>query len=180
MAPLIVQLIAFAACWVAGTIGILPDAASPVGALRYSFAAMFLFTGATHFAPRTRRDLVRMVPPSLPGPGYLVTLTGLLEIAGAIGLLVPAIARAAAAALAALLVAMFPANIYADRAGLEVAGRRATPLRFRLPLQLVWIALLLWIATRQLTLRAGAPAESRPAAGRDLPTDRPARVALRP
>jgi uncharacterized membrane protein len=158
MAPLVVQLAAFAACWLAGRIGVLPGASSPVGALRYAFAVMFLFTGATHFVPRTRRDLVRMVPPSLPAPAHLVTLTGLLEIAGAVGLLILPVARVAALALAALLLAMFPANVHADRAGLEIAGRRATPLRLRLPLQLFWIALLLWIASAQRTAGVAAGA----------------------
>ena len=49
-------------------------------------------------------------------------------------------------ALAALLTAMFPANVHAARAGLSVGGRRAMPLRFRLPLQLFWIGLLVVVA----------------------------------
>jgi uncharacterized membrane protein len=73
---------------------------------------------------------------------------------GAIGLLVPQVAAVAAYALGALLVAMFPANVRAARAGLVVVGRRATPLIWRLPLQLFWIAALLWIA------RASASASS--------------------
>jgi uncharacterized membrane protein len=48
--------------------------------------------------------------------------------------------------LAVLLVALFPANIYAARSGATLAGRPATPLRWRLPLQILWIALLLWVA----------------------------------
>ena len=52
---------------------------------------------------------------------------------------------AAASALIALLVAMFPANINAARGGLVIAGRRAMPLVWRLPLQLFWIAALWWV-----------------------------------
>jgi uncharacterized membrane protein len=51
-----------------------------------------------------------------------------------------------ALALAALLVALFPANVHADRAGVEIAGRRTTPLRVRLPMQVFWIASLVWVA----------------------------------
>lgn len=112
-------------------------------ATRYGLAVMFLFTGGSHFIG-VRQDLIRMVPPSLPMPGALVTLTGLLELAGAMGLVLPALQRAAAYCLIALLVAMFPANVHAARADLEVAGRSATPLKYRLPMQLTWIGLLWW------------------------------------
>ena len=43
-----------------------------------------------------------------------------------------------------LLVAMFLANVQAAREGLMIAGRRAMPLPWRLPLQLFWIAALWW------------------------------------
>ncbi len=146
MAPLVVQLAAWVAFYLAGRLGAVPGAATAVGALRLALALMFAFTALAHFLPRTRPALVRMVPPALPAPGLLVTLTGLLEFAGAAGLLVPALARPAALALAALLVALFPANVHADRAGVEIAGRRATPLRVRLPMQLFWIVGLVWVA----------------------------------
>ncbi len=146
MAPLIVQLVAWAGFWLAGVTGLLGVAATPAGALRFALAAMFFFTAVSHFLPRTRPDLIRMVPTSLPAPALLVSLTGVFEFAGAIGLLIAPLARPATLALAALLVALFPANIHAARAGLQIAGRRATPLRLRLPLQLFWIACLLWVA----------------------------------
>jgi uncharacterized membrane protein len=96
---------------------------------------------------------VRLVPFALPAPGLLVTLTGLLELAGAAALLIAPLVRPAALSLAALLVALFPANVHADRIGVEIASRRATPLRVRLPLQLFWIACLLRVAWA-----AGVPA----------------------
>jgi uncharacterized membrane protein len=146
MAPLVVQLVAWATCYALGRFGVLSDAASVVGALRYALAAMFVFTAAAHFVPRTRGELVRMVPPALPAPALLVTATGVLELAGAAGLLWPPLVRPAAIALAALLVALFPANVHAARAGRQIAGRPAMPLRWRLPLQLFWLACLLWVA----------------------------------
>jgi uncharacterized membrane protein len=45
----------------------------------------------------------------------------------------------------ALLVVMFPANVHAARNRLMIAGRRATPLLWRLLLQLIWIAALWWV-----------------------------------
>jgi uncharacterized membrane protein len=107
---------------------------------------MFAFTAIAHFVPRTRADMLSMVPPALPMPGVLVTITGVLELAGAAGLASPSWSRWAAIALAALLIAMFPANIHAARAEVAVAGRRAMSLIPRLGLQLFWIACLLWVA----------------------------------
>jgi uncharacterized membrane protein len=107
---------------------------------------MFVFTAVAHFLPKTRADMIRMVPASLPAPGFLVSFTGMLEFAGAVGLAIAPLAGLAALALATLLVALFPANIRAARVGIEIAGRPAMPLYLRLPLQLFWIACLLWIA----------------------------------
>ena len=78
--------------------------------------------------------------------------TGVLELIGAIGLLVPQALPAAAYGLIALLVAMFPANVHAAREGLAIAGRRAMPLVWRVPLQLFWIAALWWVRSSTPTL----------------------------
>ncbi len=74
---------------------------------------MFTLTGMAHFVGGMRAELVDMVPPSLPNPGLLVTVTGLLELAGAAGLLIRRTAPWAAGCLTALLIVMFPANVYA-------------------------------------------------------------------
>jgi uncharacterized membrane protein len=142
MAPLIVMLAAWLLARSIGFTGVWPQADSWSGALRIALAAMFVFTAVSHFHPRTRSDLIRMVPASLPAPALLVTATGVLELLGAIGLLVPQAHQFASYGLMALLVAMFPANVQAAREGLMIAGRRATPLLWRLPLQLFWIAAL--------------------------------------
>jgi len=146
MAPLIVMIAVWLVARLFGALTLWSAANSWDGALRVALAAMFLFTAVSHFHPRTRGDLVRMVPPALPAPGALVTITGALELMGAIGLLHPSTAVAAAYCLLALLVLMLPANVHAARAGLTIAGRRATPLVWRLPLQLFWIGALWWIA----------------------------------
>jgi uncharacterized membrane protein len=146
MAPLIVQVIAWAVCYGLGAFGVLPVAATAVGAMRLALAAMFTFTAVSHFAPSVRADMIRMVPAALPSPAVLVSLTGLLELAGAAGLLWGPVVRAAALALATLLLLMFPANVQAARTGARVAGRPAMALRYRLPLQLFWISCLAWVA----------------------------------
>lgn len=112
-------------------------------ATRVGLAVMFLFTGLAHFTS-TRADLIRMVPPGLPKPGLLVTLTGIAELAGAIGLLLPGVARWAAYGLIVLLFALYPANAYAAQSGLTIGGRPHTPFAQRTLLQILWIWLLWW------------------------------------
>ena len=73
-----------------------------------------------------------------------MTVTGIAEFAGAVRLVVPALAPWTAYLLIVLLVAMFPANLYAAKIGHRIAGRPHTRLGVRLPLQLLWIALLGW------------------------------------
>ena len=94
MAPLIVLVFSFVIFSLLGADGF--DAWE--SSLRWALAAMFIFTGIAHFT-RTRADLVRMVPPRLPRPEVLVTITGVLEIVGAVGLLIPSLALPAACGL---------------------------------------------------------------------------------
>jgi uncharacterized membrane protein len=84
-------------------------------AVTVGLAAMFVMTGVAHFVPAMRRDMIAIVPPRLPAPGLLVTITGVLELLGAAGLLYPPTRVAAAVCLFALMLAMFPANVYAAR-----------------------------------------------------------------
>jgi uncharacterized membrane protein len=149
MIPLVVMLVTWTLVRLAGVLFTLPRVDSWRKSLVFAFAAMFCFTSISHFHRKTRGDLIRMVPRPLPFPGALVTLTGVLELAGALGLLWPPTARLAAAGLMALLIAMFPANLHAARHGLGVAGRAASPLWWRLPLQLLWIGGLWWAAGLQ-------------------------------
>jgi uncharacterized membrane protein len=153
MAPLIVMIVSWVVARLVGATGRAPPAASTVGALRFALAVMFLFTGASHFLPMTRPDLVRMVPSVLPFPEHLVTLTGILQLAGAIGLLTRRLTSLAAYCLALLLVAMVPANVYAAIIGVEFGGQAASPLIWRLPLQLFWIGALVWVARAHRTPR---------------------------
>ena len=78
-------------------------------------ALMFTMTGIAHFAPGMRRDMIAIVPPRLPVPGLLVTITGVLELLGAGGLLYEPTRAVAAGCLFLLMLAMFPANVYAAR-----------------------------------------------------------------
>jgi uncharacterized membrane protein len=114
MAPLITLVLASVIARGVGWLG-MDYVGSWPKAIAVGLAAMFVLTGVAHFVPPLRRDLIAIVPPSLPAPGLLVSVTGVLEFLGAAGLLVPATRLVAAACLLALMLAMFPANVYASR-----------------------------------------------------------------
>jgi uncharacterized membrane protein len=109
----------------------------------YALAVMFCFTGSVHFG-RMRADLERMVPPWVPNPKRAVFVTGMLELLGAIGLILPETRRLAGICLIAFLVAVFPANIHAAKTDLKLGDRPVTPLWIRGPIQVGFIVLLAW------------------------------------
>src|SRR5699024_3608520 len=80
-------------------------------AIRGGLAVMFTVTGISHFVGM-RDALVAMVPPWLPGAAALVTVTGILELLGAAGLLVRPTRIRAAIGLGLMLIVMFPANVH--------------------------------------------------------------------
>jgi uncharacterized membrane protein len=146
MAPLIVLIVVTLLARFAGRLGIVA-LGNWAAAIRVGLAVMLCFTAAAHFNSM-RPDLVRMVPPAVPNPELMVTFTGVCEILGAIGLLVPQTRRIAAVALVVFLVAVLPANIHAARAEVTRAGAPATPLVPRIALQVLFIALVWWAGWR--------------------------------
>jgi uncharacterized membrane protein len=117
--------------------------ASWTAATRWALATLLLVTASAHFN-RMQEDLIRMVPGWVPSPRLVIYLTGVCEILGAIGILLPSTRRLAGLTLILFLVAVFPANVKAARDRLPLAGRPATPLWQRLPMQLLLIGLLGW------------------------------------
>ena len=107
-------------------------------AVAVGLAAMFLVTGIAHFVNPLRRDLIAIVPPRLPAAGLLVTVTGVLELLGAVGLLHPPTRPAAAISLGLLMLAMFPANVYASRMP-SPPKSMTTPLPLRTVEQIVFV-----------------------------------------
>jgi uncharacterized membrane protein len=82
-----------------------------------------------------------IIPPVFPARVFLAILTGVLEIAGAIGLFVPRLRRAAAFWIAVMMVAIVPANIYS--AGKLVGGLQFPSIPVRTAMQVVYILLVL-------------------------------------
>ena len=115
-----------------------------------ALAAVFIGMGINHFRPKPARIMAKMIPPFLRREGALspirlVYLTGVCEIAGGIGLLVPATRVAAVIALIVFLVAVFPANVYAAQHP-ETFRKLSIPLLPRLAGQLAIIGLLVFVA----------------------------------
>lgn len=144
MIPLFVLTVVTVGVRLAGHAGLVQVDSWP-RALCFGLAAMLLLTASAHFGAR-RGDLIAMVPPPLPRPGMLVTVTGLLEAGIAVGLLFAGAAPAAGAALAVLLIAMFPANVHAAREGVSVGGRPPMPTVPRALLQCLFIAAAVTVA----------------------------------
>src|SRR5579872_7113661 len=107
--------------------------------LRLALAGMFLLTASAHWGKR-RPDLIAMVPPAFPRRDLLVTATGVFEVLGAIGLMLPRTPPYAALGLFVMLLAVFPANVHAARQHLSIGGRPVEALLPRALLQLVFLA----------------------------------------
>jgi uncharacterized membrane protein len=98
----------------------LPGFNSVRGRMRWGMALLYIGFGVAHIAIPDR--FLPIMPPMIPLPKQVVILTGVCEIAGAIGLLQPAFRRWAGIALALYAVCVFPANIYHALAHIDVPG----------------------------------------------------------
>jgi uncharacterized membrane protein len=117
--------------------------------MRVLAVLLFILAGLNHF--RNPIFYQRIIPPGFPFPRLLVILSGVCEIAGGIGLLIPPLRRLAGWGLIALLIAVFPANIY-----MAIAPHNFADLHFptwalwlRLPFQVIFIAWVWFVALRQ-------------------------------
>jgi uncharacterized membrane protein len=115
--------------------------------LRILVALIFIPMGVNHFRPKAARGMAAMIPPSFKRGGLLtgknlVRFTGVCEIAGGIGILVPATTFLAGMLLVLFLILVFPANHYASERP-EQFGRAAIPFWPRFFAQLALIAVIL-------------------------------------
>ncbi|MFB4282534.1 MULTISPECIES: DoxX family protein [unclassified Nonomuraea] len=114
----------------------------------HGLAVMLVVTASAHFVPAgvtfmpNHADMVAIVPPFVPFPAFMVYASGVLELAGAAGLVLESTRRAAGVALAVLFVLLLPANVHAVAAGSELAS----PLWQRIPEQALYIGVALWAA----------------------------------
>jgi uncharacterized membrane protein len=115
---------------------------------RWAMVAFMLASGIGHFA--ITDAYVAMVPASFPSPRMLVWLSGVAELAGGIGLVLPwpSVRRAAAFGIIALLVAVFPANVNMAVNHISPPGMHIAPIALwaRLPFQALFIAWAWWLS----------------------------------
>jgi uncharacterized membrane protein len=117
--------------------------------LKCLFAAFFVFAGVQHFRDETffLKIMPDYIPEDLHRPAVLVS--GVCEIVLGVMLIIPRTTRLAAWGIIALLIAVFPANIYAFQHSEEIFGISKSRHFIRLPLQGVMIALAYWFTRPQ-------------------------------
>jgi uncharacterized membrane protein len=118
---------------------------------RIGMSAMLVFTAIGHFA--FPKGMAMMLPSLLPYKDAIVLITGLIELAAAVGLLLPAMYRTTGWWLILFFVAILPANISAalrqvDYQKATTNGKGPAYLWFRVPLQLFFIAWVYVCAVR--------------------------------
>jgi uncharacterized membrane protein len=101
----------------------------------------FMFGGVAHFSLSEAE--MRIVPPAIPWPRAAVLISGVFELLGAVGILIPSTRRAAGVGLFLLTIAVTPANVYMlQHAELFNVSRWA--LIVRLPFQVALLAMIIW------------------------------------
>ena len=104
-------------------------------------AAAMVGVGVLHFV--TPEPFMRIVPPAFGDARLLVYVSGVFEVLGGLGLLLPQTRRAAAWGLILLYLAVFPANIYMAMEGIQIDPAHPVPAWaawLRLPFQALFIA----------------------------------------
>lgn len=111
--------------------------------LKWLFGFAFVLAGANHFI---NADLyIKIMPPVLPAPLFLIYLSGVFEIVLGVLLLIPKFTRLAAFGLIGLLIAVFPANVYMALNPQLFSQFGLAALYLRLPLQMILIGLVFWL-----------------------------------
>jgi uncharacterized membrane protein len=119
----------------------------PKQILLYVMSAAYVLAGFGHLMNPS--FFVNIMPPDLPGPEWLVLVSGLIEITLGVFVLDPRTRPFAAWAIIALLIAVFPANLHAafeniDPATGEAGAGSGIGNYLRLPFQAVFIAWAWW------------------------------------
>lgn len=119
----------------------------------------FTIGGVAHFALTDAE--MRIVPPFIPWPRAAVLVSGVFELLGAIGILIPVSRRAAGIGLILLTIAVTPANVFM----LQHAEAFSVPrwaLILRLPFQAALLAMILWSTWDTKARRSPASTDSFP------------------
>ena len=105
---------------------------------------IFISIGILHF--KMTEKFILIVPPIIPYAKEVVYISGIFEILGGVGILIPKLKRQAAFGLILLLIAVFPANIYMALYNIQLGGVLNNSILqwLRLPLQIIFIWWVYW------------------------------------
>jgi len=125
---------------------------APARRARVGLTLFFLFAGVGHFIKT--EEMAQMVPPPIPYRVEIIYITGVLELAGAVGVWLPRLTRLTGLCLILMLIGLLPANIYSALQRLGFGGHEAGPiyLLVRVPFQL-FVICWTYFATEQRWLR---------------------------
>lgn len=118
--------------------------------LLYVMAAFYVYAGFNHLM--NPAFYLAIMPPELPNPEWLNLLAGLAEIVLGVYVLEPRVRVLAAWGLIALLIAVFPANLWVamENVGAEGPGSGAGAANWvRIPFQGLFIAWAWWYTRDQ-------------------------------
>jgi uncharacterized membrane protein len=104
-------------------------------AFLYAMAFFYVIAGVMHFVKPAL--FISIIPPYIPWPKLVNTITGILEVGLGFGLIFESTRTGAAYGIILLLIAVFPANLY-----MYQSNHRGIPkwlLLIRLPMQLLFI-----------------------------------------
>ena len=140
MKPLIVLLITFLIALIVTKIifGVYETALSA----RIAMSVMLVFTSIAHF--KFTKGMIMMIPPGIPFKNEVVYFTGIIEIAAAVGLLIPSLRETTAWLLILFFLLLLTANINAAVKHIDYEkgtynGKGVNYLWFRIPLQILFI-----------------------------------------
>jgi len=123
---------------------------------KLAMSVMLLFTAIGHFL--FPEGMAMMIPEFIPNEKELIYLTGVIEIAAAIGLLFPRSQRLTAWLLILFFIMILPANIYAaiHHVNIKMAnydGQGVNYLWFRIPLQLFFIVWVYYFGIKKARIQ---------------------------
>ncbi len=119
-------------------------ACQPTTRARLSLSFFFAYTAVMHFVET--EGLMNMLPSTFLFRAEIIYLAGVLELLGAVALLIPRFTKMAGVYLTVMLAVLLPANIYSAFNHIDFAGHGIGPifLLVRIPFQYLLICLAYW------------------------------------
>lgn len=117
--------------------------------VRWLATVFFLVAGALHFI--IPEFYLAMMPPFIPFQSFFVALSGVAEMAGAVGIQIPQYRNRSGLMMILLLIAIFPANIYVAMSQPVLPNLDYSPdsMKWRLLLQPIFIAWIWWVSVKK-------------------------------